>query len=70
MLKQISFELRGEIDDLCLVLATELNGKALLSVIISNNLVKRGLNANNIIKEIAKEIKAAEVDKIFCYSRR
>ncbi len=57
LLKQISFELRGEIDNMCLILGSEINGKAMLSVMISNKLVEKGLNANTIIKEIAKEIK-------------
>jgi alanyl-tRNA synthetase len=56
MLKQISFELRGEINNLFLVLGAEINKKAMLSVMLSNNLVEKGLNANTIIKEIAREI--------------
>ncbi len=55
-LKQISFDLRGEIDNLVLVVGSSINNKAMLSVMISNNLVDKGLNANLIIKEIAKEI--------------
>ncbi len=56
-LKQISYDLRGEVENLFLALATELNGKALLSVMLGNELVDKGLNANTIIREAAKEIK-------------
>lgn len=56
-LKQISFDLKGEVQNLFLALATELNGKAILSVMMSNELVETGLNANAIIREAAKEIR-------------
>ncbi len=39
-------------------MAAENEGKALISLIISDDLVKeKSLNASNIIKELAKEIK-------------
>lgn len=57
MLKDISFSVKDKIDNLFMVLGTEINGKANLSVIISQNLVdERNLNASNIIRDIAKEI--------------
>ncbi len=56
-LKQICFDLRGEVDNLFLVLGAEINNKAILSVMLSNNLVEKGLNAKNIINILAKEIK-------------
>ena len=56
-LKDIAFQLKGEIDNLFMVLGTELDGKANIAIIISDNLVKeRDLNAGKIIREIAKEI--------------
>jgi alanyl-tRNA synthetase len=57
-LKRISFQLKDQVDDLFLVLAANINGKPLISVMISENLVKdKGLDANTIIKDLAKEIK-------------
>jgi alanyl-tRNA synthetase len=45
------------VDDLFLVIGTENYGKANLTVLISENLAKeKGLNAGQIIREIAKEI--------------
>ncbi|MES2655234.1 MAG: alanine--tRNA ligase [Bacteroidota bacterium] len=57
-LKNLSFQLKTEIDNLFCVLGCELNGKPMLSVIMSDNLVKeKGLHAGNIVKDLAKEIK-------------
>ncbi len=57
-LKNLSFQLKNEVENLFCVLGCVLNEKPMLSVIISDNLVKeKGLNAGNIIKELAKEIK-------------
>ena len=56
-MKNLSFQLKNQIDDLFLVLAAEINGKPLVSVMISENLVEgKGYDANLIIKELAKEI--------------
>ncbi|MTI39344.1 alanine--tRNA ligase [Fulvivirga lutimaris] len=57
-LKQLSFELKNELDNLFLVLAADIQGKPQIAVTISENLVKdKGLNAGNIVRELAKEIK-------------
>ncbi|GAB3171097.1 alanine--tRNA ligase [Telluribacter humicola] len=57
-LKQLSYELRQQVDNLIAVLGTELNGKPQLSVFIAEELVKeKGLNAGQIVKELAKEIR-------------
>lgn len=57
-LKDLSFQLKGEIDNLFLVLGTTIEEKPLLSIMISDNLVKeRGLHAGQIIREAAKEMK-------------
>ena len=54
-MKHISFELRKE-ENLVVVLAAKLSDKALLSVMITDDLVSNGMNAVEIIKELAKEI--------------
>ena len=55
--KDLSYELMASIPDLFLVLATEGDGKATLTVMLSENLVKvRKLHAGNIIRELAREI--------------
>jgi alanyl-tRNA synthetase len=57
MLKDICFQLRAEKDNLLMVIAAEIENKAHLAVVISDSLVSDlGLNAGNIIREIAKEI--------------
>jgi alanyl-tRNA synthetase len=56
-LKDLAFQMKKEISNLCLVLAAEIDGKANLVVMISDNLIKeKNLNAGTIIREIAKEI--------------
>jgi alanyl-tRNA synthetase len=56
-LKNISFQLRNEIENLFCVLGCELNGKPMLSIIIADNLVKeKQLHAGNLVKELAKHI--------------
>ena len=55
--KNLSFELKQQIDNLFFVAGVEIDGKALISLIISENLIKeKNLNATNIIRELAKEI--------------
>ncbi|MEI7499799.1 MAG: alanine--tRNA ligase [Bacteroidota bacterium] len=55
--KNLAYELNASIPDLFLVLATEEDGKATLTVMLSENLVKeRKLNAGHIIRDLAKEI--------------
>ncbi|MBP6302742.1 MAG: hypothetical protein KBB37_10235 [Bacteroidia bacterium] len=56
-LKNLSFQLKQETENLFCVLGTVIDGKPLLSVMISDILVKeKNLHAGNIIKELAKEI--------------
>ena len=40
-----------------MVLGSEIDGKALLSIMLTDDLVSEGMNAASIIKEGAKEIK-------------
>jgi alanyl-tRNA synthetase len=56
-IKDISFELGGEIDNLFLLLGTNQNGKALLSCYISKDLVSsKNLDAGKIIRELGNYI--------------
>ena len=56
-IKDISFELGGEFDNLFLLLGTNQNGKALLSCYISKGLVtSTNLDAGKIIRELGKYI--------------
>jgi len=55
--KNLAYELCREIPDLFLVLATESDGKANLTVMLSERLVSdHKLNAGQIVRELAKEI--------------
>ncbi|MFA9390873.1 MAG: alanine--tRNA ligase [Prolixibacteraceae bacterium] len=57
LIKDLAFQLKGEIDNLFLVLGANLDGKANLTIMISDNLVKeKGLNAGKIIRDAAKAI--------------
>ncbi len=57
-LKNLSFELKNEVDNLFAVLAADIEGKPQIAVTISQNLVdERGLNAGKIVKDLAKNIK-------------
>jgi len=57
VLKDISFNIIRDSENIVLVLGTNNKGKAFISVAISENLIKdQGLNAGNLVKEISKEI--------------
>lgn len=56
--KQIAFDFKKTTDNLFLVLAADVAGKPQVTVMISDNLVaEKGLNAGQIVRELAKEIK-------------
>jgi alanyl-tRNA synthetase len=56
-IKDVSFELGTQYDNLFLLFATEHDGKALLSCYISKELVaSKGLNAGQVVKELGKYI--------------
>ena len=55
-MKQIAFELKKEVDNLVLLLAADINNKPMLTVMLDDELVKRGLNANKIINKMALPI--------------
>jgi len=54
-MKNVSFALRKE-ENLAMVLAATVGDKALLTVMITDDLVANGMNAGAMIREIAKEI--------------
>jgi len=55
--KNLAYQLKDIVSDLFLVLAADFDGKPNITVMISENLVKdKGLNAGNIVRELAKEI--------------
>lgn len=56
-LKDIAFQLKGERENLFAVFGSESGGKATITCVIGEGLVKgRNLNASNIVRELAKEI--------------
>ena len=56
-MKDLAFEIGGEVDNLFLVFGSNHNGKALLSCYISKNLVtEKDLNAGKIIRDLGKHI--------------
>ncbi len=57
MMRDAAFRLKNEINDLVLVLGGTANEKALLVIMISDNLVAElNINASQMIREVAKEI--------------
>lgn len=55
--KDLCFQLRGEIDKLFILLAGESEGKATLTLLISESVVEeKGLNAAQLIRELARYI--------------
>jgi len=56
-IKDLSFELRNQVQNLVMVIGAEVKGKPMISIIISDNLVReKNLNAGTIVRELAKEI--------------
>ncbi len=56
-MKQVSFELKREVENLVLLIAANINDKPMLTVMLSDDLVKGGMNANEIIRKMASAIK-------------
>ncbi|TSJ40850.1 alanine--tRNA ligase [Mucilaginibacter corticis] len=56
-IKNLAYNLKDIVADLYLVLTAVIDGKPNITVMIAENLVKeKGLNAGNIVRELAKEI--------------
>lgn len=57
-LKKLSFELKNEVDSLFAVLAADVAGKPQIAVVVSETLVSgKSLNAGQLVRELAREIK-------------
>ena len=55
--KDLAFQLKGEIDNLFLALGSVIGGKPSISVMIAENVVaEKGLNAGAVVREAAKEM--------------
>ncbi len=56
-IKTLAFELKNQVENIFCVLVAETDGKPHIAVIIADNIVKdKGLNASNIVRELAKEV--------------
>jgi len=56
-LKKLSFELKNEVQNILLVLAANVKGNPMISVVVAENLIKsHNLNAGDLVKEFAREI--------------
>lgn len=57
-LKKLSFEMKNEYENLIMIIAANIGGKPQISVMISESLVSSlNLNAGNLVRDLAKEIK-------------
>jgi len=55
--KNLAFAVKDLVDDLFLVFTTLIDDKPGITVMLSENLVKdKGLNASNIVRELARDI--------------
>ncbi|MDP2338832.1 MAG: alanine--tRNA ligase [Bacteroidota bacterium] len=55
--KDLAFQIKGEVDNLFLALGSAIGGKPTITIMIAENLVaEKGLNAGSIIREAAKEM--------------
>ncbi|MGE0018352.1 MAG: alanine--tRNA ligase [Draconibacterium sp.] len=57
MVKDLAYQLKGEVENLFLVVGAVIDGKPLLTVMISENIVaEKGLDAGKIVREAGREI--------------
>jgi len=57
-LKQLSYELKDQVENLIVVLGADISGKPQLSVYIAEKIVQEtGLNAGKIVKDLARDIR-------------
>jgi alanyl-tRNA synthetase len=56
-LKKLAYELKNEISNALIILAAKIDGKPQVAVILEEALIdSKGLNAGQIVRELAKEI--------------
>ena len=56
-LKDLAFQLKGEVDNLFMILGAESEGKVVITIALSDSLVKdKEMHAGNMIRVLAKEI--------------
>ena len=56
-IKTLAFEINGEEENLLQVYGADINGKAILTIMISKELAEeKGLNAGQMVRELGKEI--------------
>jgi len=57
-IKDLAFQLKGQVENLFLVLGAEINGKPNLTIVVSEELAKaKDLHAGNIVRDAAKEMR-------------
>jgi alanyl-tRNA synthetase len=56
-LKKLAYELRNEVDKLALILTAEIEGKPMIAIMFSDNLVaEKGMDAGKLVRELGREI--------------
>ena len=55
-MKNLSFQIRSENNNLVMLLAAENKGKSTLTIMLTDDLLEKGLDARILIKEVSKEI--------------
>ena len=65
LIKNIAFDLKSIHPDLILILGHQSNGKPMLTVALGDQAVNQGLNASNLVKDLAKEINGGGGGQVF-----
>lgn len=56
-MKRVAFDLKREVENLVLLIAANVNEKPMITVMLADSMVDKGLNANQLIKKMAASIK-------------